>query len=126
MSSPAERLAAAVKARRENELRLNQLEVAGRGGPSNSKLTEIENGRLAQLTPSTERKLDKGLGWLDGSARRVWNGTGDAIPIPPAATDALAAMEASNMRPADKELLRQLLAAATTAAQDDQGERGAS
>lgn len=79
MSSPAERLAHAVAARR-NELHLTQLQVwQDNQGPSNTKLTEIENGRLTRLTWSTAKKLDRSLGWVNGSAMRVWEGKGDPI-----------------------------------------------
>lgn len=68
MSSNAQRFGEYVKARRL-ELDLNQLEVSAAGGPSNSMLTTIENGRLGELTRATARKLDKGLQWEPGSAR---------------------------------------------------------
>lgn len=77
--SPAERLGRFVRERRA-ELDLTQLEVAGQGGPSNSKLTEIENSRLASLQRQTARKLDAGLKWEPGSARRTWNG-GEPTPL---------------------------------------------
>lgn len=73
MSSESIRLAEAVLHRRI-ELALSQLEVAAAGGPSNTKLTEIENGRLESLTPATAKKLDKGLQWAAGSAMTVWRG----------------------------------------------------
>lgn len=74
MSSPAAfRLGLAVLQRRK-DLALNQLEVGQAGGPSNSMLTDIENGRLATLTPSTARKLDTGLQWEPGTARKIWDG----------------------------------------------------
>lgn len=73
MSTNAENLARHVKARRL-ELDLNQIEVWQAGGPSNTTLTEIENGRLTNLTRTTARKLDAALRWEAGSARRVWEG----------------------------------------------------
>lgn len=80
MSSNAESLAAAVTARRE-ELDRTQLDVWQAGGPSNTTLTEIENGRLKTLTRTTARRLDIGLRWVPGSARVVWNG-GEPTPFP--------------------------------------------
>lgn len=68
---PASQLAFHVKWRRGN-LGLNQLEVWQAGGPSNTTLTEIENGRLETLTNSTAKKLDKGLQWEPGSAMAAW------------------------------------------------------
>lgn len=79
MSTNAERAGLIVKRRRE-ELDLNQLEVQADGGPSNSKLTEIENGRMDKLTPNMAKKLDRGLRWQKGSARSVWMG-GEPIPL---------------------------------------------
>lgn len=79
MSSNADRLAAAVRTRRD-ELDLSQLEVWQSGGPSNSTLTEIENGRIETLTRTTARKLDAALKWAAGSAKAVWEGTGEAVP----------------------------------------------
>lgn len=82
MSTNAQRLADAVLARRR-ELDVTQLEVWQAGGPSNTTLTAIEKGAQASLPRSTARKLDKGLQWEDGSARRVWDGTGEPIPLTP-------------------------------------------
>lgn len=79
MSSNAQRFGEVVLQRRQ-ALDLNQLEVQKAGGPSNTKQTEIENGRLVDLTPSTAKKVDAGLRWLPGSARDVWNG-GEPIPL---------------------------------------------
>lgn len=72
----AERLAHAVTARRL-ELELTQLDVWQAGGPSNTTLTAIENAKREVLARTTARKLDRGLRWEDGSARRVWNGDGE-------------------------------------------------
>ncbi len=79
MSTNAQRLGRYVLARRL-ELDLNQLDVHAAGGPSNSTLTEIENGRLDALTRATARKLDKGLRWEAGSARAVWDG-GEPVAV---------------------------------------------
>lgn len=81
MSSTSQRLAEAVLARRE-ELELSQLEVAAAGGPSNTWLTMIENGRLERLSRVTAKKLDAGLQWEPGSARNIWNG-GEPTPLIP-------------------------------------------
>lgn len=80
MSSNAQRLRDAVLARRE-ELDLSQLDVWQAGGPSNTTLTEIENGRIQSLTRTTARKLDAGLRWEPGSAKRVWEGKGDPVRL---------------------------------------------
>lgn len=81
-SEAAQRLAAAVKARRD-ELDLTQHEVwKNNGGPSNTTLTIIENGLLENLTRTTRRKLDAGLKWVPGSALNVWDGTGAPEPLP--------------------------------------------
>lgn len=79
MSSNAERLAAAVRARRK-ELDLTQLEVHAAGGPSNSTQTAVENAQVDVLSRTTAKRLDKGLQWAEGSARAVWDGAGDAVP----------------------------------------------
>lgn len=79
MSSTAQRFGEVVLARRR-ELDLSQLDVWQAGGPSNTTLTEIENGRVHTLTRTTARKLDAGLHWEPGSARRVWDG-GEPIPL---------------------------------------------
>lgn len=79
MSTNAQRLGEVVLARRE-ELDMTQLDVWQAGGPSNTTLTKIENGQVTSLARSTARKLDVGLDWRPGSARRVWEG-GEAIAI---------------------------------------------
>lgn len=80
MSTNAERFAEIVKTRRL-ELDYNQIELGDAGGPSNTTLTKVEGGTLEELTRTTARKLDVGLRWLPGSARKVWEG-GDPTPIP--------------------------------------------
>jgi hypothetical protein len=82
MSTNAERLGKAVRERRA-ELELNQVEVHQVGGPSNTWQTLIENDRLEKLSRVTARKIDAGMQWESGSARRVWNGTGEAVPVLP-------------------------------------------
>ncbi len=79
-TTPAQRLAAAVRTRRQDDLRLNQLEVAAAGGPSNTLQTDIELGRIKTLTTRTARKIDDGLMWEQGSALRVWEGRGEPTP----------------------------------------------
>lgn len=79
MSANAQRLAEAVRARRE-ELDLTQLDVWMVGGPSNTTQTEVENGRLERLTRTTARKLDHALQWEAGSARATWEG-GNPTPL---------------------------------------------
>lgn len=79
MSTNAKRFGEYVLARRL-QLDRNQEEVRAAGGPSDSTLTAIENGRLTDLQRATARKLDKGLRWEAGSARRVWEG-GEATPL---------------------------------------------
>lgn len=73
MSSNSERLGEAVRKRR-NDLDLSQLDVHAAGGPSNTSLTKIENGLLADLNRVTAAKLDAGLQWEPGSAKAVWLG----------------------------------------------------
>jgi len=72
-SSNAARLALAVMNRR-HKLALSQMEVWGNGGPSNTLLTTIENGRLEKLTNATAKKLDKALEWEPGTSRQIWEG----------------------------------------------------
>lgn len=79
MSSNAENLARHVKARRD-QLDLSQLDVWQAGGPSNTTLTKIENAQLETLTRTTAKRLDVGLQWDAGSARRAWEG-GEPTPI---------------------------------------------
>ena len=83
MSTNAQRFGQIVLDRRL-ELDLSQLEVGEAGGPSNSTLTNIENGRLEKLERATAKKLDKGLRWESGSARVAWQG-GDPTPLMTAA-----------------------------------------
>lgn len=59
-----------VRQRRE-ELGLTQLQVAAQGGPSNTTQTKVENGEPPPPIPSTLRKIDSGLRWLQGSARAL-------------------------------------------------------
>lgn len=81
-TTAATRLAIAVLERR-TDLALSQLEVWQAGGPSNTTLTNIENGRIDTLTNATAKKLDAGLRWEPGTALGLWRGNGlsDAIVI---------------------------------------------
>lgn len=79
-----QRLAELVRQRRI-ALDLTQTDVAARGGPSDTTLGKVES---AVGTPNrqTLMKLDVGLGWTPGSARRVLDG-GEPTPAegdPPA------------------------------------------
>lgn len=66
---------------RRTQLNLSQLDVAARGGPSDTTLTKIEAAELDRPRPSTLRKLDKGLDWQEGSARALlYEGT-PPVPI---------------------------------------------
>ncbi|MEJ9078543.1 helix-turn-helix transcriptional regulator [Gordonia malaquae] len=68
-----ERLARYVKSRRQH-LGLRQDEVGARGGPSTTTLTKVENATPPAPATVTLRKLDRGLGWTAGSARRLLEG----------------------------------------------------
>jgi len=72
MATDVKRLARHVRERRE-QLGLSQEEVANRGGPSDTTLGKIENG-LGSFARQTLEKLDVGLDWRVGSARRVLEG----------------------------------------------------
>lgn len=75
----------AVLERRE-QLGLSQIDVWNKRGPSNTTLTVIENGRMADLTPATAKKLDNGLDWTPGSALRLWREGTPPTPVGPEAT----------------------------------------
>lgn len=66
------RLAKAVLHRRTRELRLSQQEIQDRGGPSTTtqSVIEREEWRLGK-SDKTLRNLDRGLGWVEGSAWSV-------------------------------------------------------
>lgn len=82
--SSSERLGQYVLARRD-QLELSQYEVWQAGGPSNTTLSDIENGRMEKLNRTTARKLDVGLQWEPGSARRLFDG-GEPTPLLPDVT----------------------------------------
>lgn len=79
MSTKAERFGKRVQDRRE-QLGRSQIEVWQRGGPSNTTLTAIENGRTS-LTKATARKLDAGLDWEEGSAWGTWHDGTEPVPL---------------------------------------------
>lgn len=79
MSEDLQNLADHVKARRLHK-DWTQLDVYNQGGPSNSTLTAVEDARTPGPSRSTIRKLDVGLQWESGSARRVLEG-GEPTPI---------------------------------------------
>lgn len=79
MTDDLQNLAAHVKARRAHK-DWTQLDVYSQGGPSNSTLTAVEDARSPGPSRSTIRKLDVGLQWETGSARRVLEG-GEPTPI---------------------------------------------
>lgn len=79
MSSNAQHLGDHVR-RRRAQLDVSQIDVWQMGGPSNTTLTQVEGGRLEKLSSVTARKLDSGLLWEPGSARRVWEG-GEPTPL---------------------------------------------
>lgn len=109
MSTNADHLARHVRERRR-DLALSQLEVWQAGGPSNTTLTAIENGLAKSLQNATAKKLDRGLQWRPGSARRVWDG-GEPMPQEASTVDDLAAkVEASNLAPETKALILERLA----------------
>lgn len=75
-ASDPQRFADAVRVRRR-ELGLSMANVAAQGGPSEPTLVRIESGRTPPLRSPTFRKLDRVLSWAPGSARALYNGTGD-------------------------------------------------
>ena len=83
VSNELERLAKAVRLRRE-ELGLRQDQMRNRGGPSTTKLTEIERAMPPAPTAGTLRKLDVSLGWAAGSAAAVLAGGEPRIAVAPA------------------------------------------
>jgi hypothetical protein len=105
-SNPAERFGRIVHERRVH-LDFTQADVTKHGGPSNTKQTEIENGLLASLLPNMAKKLDRGLQWEPGSARRTWLG-GGPTPLEAGGTDVarrLAEIEDSNLSESTKRWL---------------------
>lgn len=76
--------------RRREELSLTHDQVADAGGPSDSTLTKIEaDGGPAAVRSDTLRRLDVGLRWQPGSAKRAWESGAEPIPVdaPPPGLD---------------------------------------
>lgn len=80
MSADTERLGQAILARRDH-LALNQQEVAAAGGPSDTTLSKLENGAVDNVSNATLKKLDLGLQWVSGSARRVLYAHADPVGL---------------------------------------------
>lgn len=87
------RLAAEVKTRRD-WLQLSHHGVARRGGPSHETTRTIENQARTGFRSSTLTRLDRGLGWKQGTAasivegtagddREAWNMTGPSGSVAP-------------------------------------------
>jgi hypothetical protein len=73
-----EKLGADVRARRK-ELRLTQVDVSKRGGPSVETLRAVENTRAGRLTGKLRRALERALQWEPGSIDTILDG-GVATP----------------------------------------------
>lgn len=127
-SAGADRLADAVKRRRES-LGRRQEQVQAAGGPSNAIMTTVEGGKIDKLTPATARKLDMGLDWVRGSAQAVFDGTGDPIPHTAVSRlrEEIEEVELSNLPPGVKAKAAQAFRDELERALAEQGrERGAS
>lgn len=74
-----ERFGRILRARRE-ELGIQQEDLDRFGGPSSTTLSQLERG-ITRPSPKTLRKLDTGLRWVSGSARRTLEG-GDPEVLP--------------------------------------------
>lgn len=120
MPANADRLGAAVRQRR-SELELSQLDVWQNGGPSNTTLTDIENGRTKNLTRTVAKKLDRGLTWPEGTARRIWDGEQELGP-----TLREQVVQADLSDEAKAQILAVLDAEVAVEPQTSSGERGAS
>lgn len=72
-----EKLAEAVIWRRRDNQDLTQAQVAERGGPSTETLRLIEGARRQTYGPGTLLRLDRALGWRDGTSARFLDGTAD-------------------------------------------------
>jgi hypothetical protein len=66
-------LAYAVRARRER-LGFTQKNVNQRGGPSEATMNKLEQARDTPFKPNTLAKVDKALGWKDGTAHGIVTG----------------------------------------------------
>lgn len=82
MTTPdLERFGRIVRARRE-ELGLQQEDMDEHAGPSSTTMSKVERGVGPAPSAKTLRKLDAGLKWQDGSAKRTLDG-GDPTPLSP-------------------------------------------
>jgi transcriptional regulator with XRE-family HTH domain len=68
-----ERLGSEVRDRRK-ELKLTQVEVAGRGGPSVATIGAIEGNRAGRLSRQSRRALERAIEWEPGSIDHVLAG----------------------------------------------------
>ncbi|MBL8926338.1 MAG: helix-turn-helix transcriptional regulator [Pseudonocardia sp.] len=68
------RLGKAIEDRRF-ERGLSQEQLVKRGGPSHQTVRNIERGLVADYRPTTFRKLDRALDWLDGTSEKILRGT---------------------------------------------------
>lgn len=75
------RLGLAVRDRRAR-LGLSQTDLWRSGGPSNSTLTNIENGRQVPVSSFTLRKLDEALKWGTGCAYSLLHGDEGPVSVP--------------------------------------------
>ncbi|KZF02532.1 hypothetical protein A2J03_28575 [Rhodococcus sp. EPR-157] len=74
------RLGLAVRDRRAR-LGLSQTDLWRSGGPSNSTLTNIENGRQVPVSSFTLRKLDEALKWGTGCAYSLLHGDEGPVSV---------------------------------------------
>jgi hypothetical protein len=87
-------LAAAVRKARY-DLRLTQLDVDDRGGPSVASLRNIEQGRFpGSLRRRTLASIDSVFGWPSGTAKQLLVGEIDAVPIARDSADGVQRSEA--------------------------------
>lgn len=77
-----ERLGRAVAARR-GRLAVTQMEIQDRGGPSVATLNAIENAGRTSYRRSTLHGLDKALGWPEGTADHIVDGSTPAGYVGP-------------------------------------------
>lgn len=82
MNEDLVRLGRIVKDRRD-ELGLSQMEVwKGRGGPSTTKLGNLEDGDPPFPSATTKKKLETALEWSPGSVDRILSG-GEPVIVEP-------------------------------------------
>ena len=58
---------------------LTQDQIAERGGPSDVTIRGLENGAGKKPNAATLRKLDKGLGWHEGTAAKIMRGEAEVL-----------------------------------------------